>query len=166
MPGMDGMAVVQRVRQLSQEKWSLLLLHCCYFRLRRSSHGRSQPAAGADDYLLKNSAGGQLLVRLATAQRIVELEDKQIEQQRSLQDALHELRQANQQMRWDLARAAELQREQLPDMHGTVDQTLYAAVYEPCASLGAIISAWCRLTRIKRWCFCLMPLAMASLPRC
>ena len=63
-----------------------------------------------------------MLVRLATAKRIVELEDQQLHQHEALQGALKELQQANQVMKLDLARAGSLQKLQLPDNFGELPE--------------------------------------------
>jgi sigma-B regulation protein RsbU (phosphoserine phosphatase) len=97
---------------------------------------RSVLAVGADDYLVKARAAGQILVRLATAKRIVDLEDQQRHQHVALQEALKELQQANHVMKLDLARAGALQKLQLPDNAGTLPGLRYSAAYKPCETLG------------------------------
>ena len=135
MPGIDGMTVVRRVRELSKQSGRY-----CYIVVISGNDDhkmlKSGLAAGADDYLIKAIASGQLLVRLSSAKRIVELEDQQLQQQKALQQALKELRQANQIMQHDLARSGDLQREQLPPASGMINGLNYASVYEPCEVLG------------------------------
>ena len=89
MPGIDGMTVVRRLRELSQ-----VVGRYCYIVVvsgQDDDEARSVLAVGADDYLVKARAAGQILVRLATAKRIVDLEDQQRHQHVALQEALKEL---------------------------------------------------------------------------
>ncbi len=72
MPGMDGMEICRKVRELAREPYTYILL--------LTSRGAQEDIvkgmeAGADDYIIKPFNQNELKVRLAAGKRIVELNE-------------------------------------------------------------------------------------------
>lgn len=82
MPGMDGMEIVRRVREQSQEPYIYILLLTMYDQEKHMVAGLN---AGADDYIVKPFRSHELQARLEAGKRILEIQ-KQLIQTR---DRLH-----------------------------------------------------------------------------
>jgi diguanylate cyclase (GGDEF)-like protein len=82
MPGMDGLEIVRRVREQSQEPYIYILLLTMYDQERHLVAGLK---AGADDYIVKPFRSHELQARLEAGKRILEIQDQLI----SARDQLH-----------------------------------------------------------------------------
>jgi diguanylate cyclase (GGDEF)-like protein len=110
MPGMDGLALCQRIRATQYPGYVYIMLVTAHDSEEEILAGLD---AGADDYLSKRVSGAHLIARLATARRILQLEHslKQVIEERrrmAMTDALtgcHNRRYFMNHMRRELKRA-------------------------------------------------------------
>lgn len=82
MPGIDGVEIVRRVREQSQEPYIYILLLTMYDEERHLVAGLN---AGADDYIVKPFRSHELQARLEAGKRILEIQDQLIQ----TRDKLH-----------------------------------------------------------------------------
>ena len=82
MPGMDGLEIVRRVREQSQEPYIYILLLTVYDQEKHLVAGLN---AGADDYIVKPFRVHELQARLEAGQRILEIQEQLI----NTRDKLH-----------------------------------------------------------------------------
>jgi diguanylate cyclase (GGDEF)-like protein len=89
MPGMDGAAICQKVRERTEQLYTYILLLTAKSEKQDIVAGLD---AGADDYLTKPFDLHELRVRLRAGERILDLEDKLIAARESLRyQATHDL---------------------------------------------------------------------------
>lgn len=104
MPGMDGLELVQEIRNRQNSEYVYIIM----ITAKTSKTDLVQVIeAGADDYLTKPFHTDELRVRLLAGQRVIELEARLKEKNRSL-------RNANEKMKKDLHAAALIQASLLP----------------------------------------------------
>lgn len=129
MPGMEGVELVRRVREMEDD-------HYAYFILLTSRSQMSDVVsgleAGADDYLAKPVDLEELRARLRAGIRIVELK-------RSLAERNRQLAGANQRMSQDLEAAAAIQRAMLPVLIPSFPGVRFSWNYRPCDELAGDI---------------------------
>ena len=82
MPGIDGVEIVRRVREQSQEPYIYILLLTMYDEERHLVAGLN---AGADDYIVKPFRSHELQARLEAGKRILEIQEQLIQ----TRDKLH-----------------------------------------------------------------------------
>jgi sigma-B regulation protein RsbU (phosphoserine phosphatase) len=104
MPGMDGLELVRRIRASSRPGYVYILLLAAASHRREVVEGMN---AGADDFVSKPFDRDELRVRLRAGQRVIDLEQKLVEQNR-------DLRERNADMEADLRMACEVQQALLP----------------------------------------------------
>jgi serine phosphatase RsbU (regulator of sigma subunit) len=104
MPGIDGLALCRKVRELQRENYTYIVL---LTSLEGKSNYLEGMEAGADDFISKPFDADQLRVRIHVAERIIGL-------QRRLAETAQELRDKNEQMEEELRVAHELQMALLP----------------------------------------------------
>jgi diguanylate cyclase (GGDEF)-like protein len=75
MPGLDGLEIIRRVRQQSQEPYIYILLLTMYDQEKHLVDGLN---AGADDYIVKPFRSHELQARLEAGKRILEIQDQLI----------------------------------------------------------------------------------------
>ncbi len=126
MPGMDGIELVRRIRQLQTGGYVFVILLTARSRKEDIIVGME---AGADDFLSKPFDQGELRVRLRAGQRVIELE-------RSLAQRNKLLEEANQRMTRDLEAAARVQQSLLPSPMPNGGPARFAWQYRPCDELG------------------------------
>ena len=80
MPGLDGVEVCQKVRQLPHGALSYLILLTAKGEKEDIIQGLS---AGADDYVIKPPDPEELKARISVGQRVVELQERLIEAERN-----------------------------------------------------------------------------------
>lgn len=76
MPGMDGLEIIRRVRQQSQEPYIYILLLTVYDQERQIASGLQ---AGADDYIVKPYHLDELQARLEAGWRILAIQHRLIQ---------------------------------------------------------------------------------------
>ena len=110
-PGMSGPDVCQALRTTDLGRYVYVILLT----------GRSENEdlifglnSGADDFVSKPFDAQVLRARLRVAERILAMEDRLAEQNRSLREARNQLEQAYNQIQNDLVAAARIQRQMLP----------------------------------------------------
>ena len=123
MPGIDGLGLLQRIRQLDGENFYT------YFILL-TAHDAPEAveqaiAAGVDDHLGKPVKKAELMARLSVASRIVALHQGIAERNRLLAEA-------NRRMRRDLAAAASAQKGLLPTQLPELPGLAIGWRYQPC----------------------------------
>jgi diguanylate cyclase (GGDEF)-like protein len=72
MPGMDGLEIIRRVREQSQEPYIYILLLTMYDQEKHLVAGLN---AGADDYIVKPFRSHELQARLEAGRRILEIQE-------------------------------------------------------------------------------------------
>lgn len=82
MPGLDGLEIVRRVRERSQEPYIYILLLTVYDQEKHLVAGLN---AGADDYIVKPFRSHELQARLEAGRRILEIQEQLIQ----TRDQLH-----------------------------------------------------------------------------
>lgn len=82
MPGMDGLEIIRRVREQSQEPYIYILLLTIYDQEKHLVAGLD---AGADDYIVKPFRSHELQARLEAGKRILEIQAELIQ----TRDRLH-----------------------------------------------------------------------------
>lgn len=106
MPGMSGLELCRHIRAIPRADY-------CYFILLTSRSGTGEVAdgldCGADDYLVKPVAAGELRARLRAGERILGMQAELVEQNHLLEDALDELRKIYDSLDNDLIEARKLQ---------------------------------------------------------
>lgn len=88
MPHMDGVELCRRIRQLSLEHYTYVILLSAKSQKIELVEGMS---AGADDFLTKPFDSAELQVRLRAGERLLELEHSLTERQREIEAANREL---------------------------------------------------------------------------
>ena len=73
MPGMDGVEIVRRVREQSQEPYIYILLLTMHDEEKHLVAGLN---AGADDYIVKPFRSHELQARLEAGKRILEIQEQ------------------------------------------------------------------------------------------
>ncbi|RJG52180.1 fused response regulator/phosphatase [Sphingobium terrigena] len=116
MPGMDGVALVERIRALhSRDRF----LHVVMTTARGDGHTiRHALDAGVDDFLFKPLDGLQLELAMASARRNVALHYRLQRRNHHLAAAHARTREAYRRVQADLDAAADLHRRLLPDRDG------------------------------------------------
>ena len=111
MPGMDGLSLIDSIRRKKPEEYVYTMLMTGRDREEDCIKGL---ASGADDYLVKPVSRGVLAAKLGVAQRILEMQQKLLDQQVRLRESRRMVASAFFNVRKELKSAAELQRAQLP----------------------------------------------------
>jgi diguanylate cyclase (GGDEF)-like protein len=83
MPGMDGIEICRKVRQLGREPYSFILLLTAKSQKEDIVVGME---AGADDYITKPFDKNELKVRLRAGERILKLQDELISAREALRE--------------------------------------------------------------------------------
>jgi sigma-B regulation protein RsbU (phosphoserine phosphatase) len=111
MPGMTGLELTQMIRSATSDRYVYVILCSA-----RSSHAELVEGlrSGADDYLRKPVKLDELIVRLAAAERIIQLEHRLAERNRRLSEINESLGRAYDTIHADLLAASRMQRSLLP----------------------------------------------------
>jgi len=133
MPGMSGPELCRAVRasELGAYVYFILLT-------ARSDKADLLEAmdAGADDFLSKPFDARVLRARLRVAERILGLEGRLAEQNRELRDSTRRLEQAYGQIQCDLAAAARIQQQMLPQSKGIASPFRAEWLFLPAAEVS------------------------------
>lgn len=133
MPHMDGISLVQRIRQHQQEAdygYVYILMLTAKSEKQDLVDGME---AGADDFVSKPFDNDELRVRLRAGERIIELEE-------NLSQRNTELAAANDKMTVDLHAAAQIQNSLLPpEQTLSTDDVCMAWQFIPCDELAGDI---------------------------
>lgn len=122
MPGIDGVEICRRYRQLKGNDSAYLILLTTLARKNNIVEGLT---AGADDYITKPFDRDELHARLRVGQRVLDLQAEQKNQFSQLQDAYSQIEQG-------LKAAAEVQRSLLPRELPHIPGVGFAWIYEAC----------------------------------
>ena len=106
MPGMSGLELCRRFRELDGEEYS-------YFILLTSKSEKEEVArgldSGADDFLTKPVDSNELRARITAGERLIEMQRSMAQANRTLSDTLAELQQLYDNIDSDLQEAKKLQ---------------------------------------------------------
>lgn len=122
MPGIDGVEICRRYRQLKGNDSAYLILLTTLTRKNNIVEGLT---AGADDYITKPFDRGELHARLRVGQRVLDLQAEQKKQFSQLQDAYSQIEQG-------LKAAAEVQRSLLPREIPHIPGVEFDWAYDAC----------------------------------
>jgi len=122
MPGIDGVEICRRFRQMKGQDSTYLILLTALARKDNIVEGLS---AGADDYIIKPFDRDELHARLRVGQRVLDLQAAQKEQFTQLQDSYAQIEQG-------LKAAADVQRSLLPRELPRIPGVEFAWTYEAC----------------------------------
>jgi sigma-B regulation protein RsbU (phosphoserine phosphatase) len=125
MPGMDGMELVRRIRAVQTSYVFIIILTA----KRQTNDLVEILDAGADAFISKPFERNELRAKLQGGLRIIELEQ-------SLEERNHDLAAANEQMREDLAAAAEIQKAFLPAKMPEFPGFRFGWAFRPCEQLA------------------------------
>ena len=98
MPGLDGVAVCRRVRELETETPTYIIMLTA--RDAKEDLARALDA-GADDYITKPFDTRELRARLSVGRRVVELQAALAQKVRDLQEALDHVKTRTDQEVWE-----------------------------------------------------------------
>ena len=126
MPRMDGLELVQKIRNDPGTQYSYLILLTSRSEKADLINGLD---AGADDFLSKPFDRNELRARLRAGERIIGL-------QRELEEKNQRLALANHRMQKDLGAAARLQQSLLPDSMPDSGPARFAWSFRPCEKLA------------------------------
>jgi sigma-B regulation protein RsbU (phosphoserine phosphatase) len=111
MPGMDGLSLIDWIRQRGTDPYIYTLLMTSRDREDDCIRGLE---SGADDYLVKPVTAGVLRARLKTARRITEMQQVLLDQQKRLSESRRMVASAFAGVKHELRQAASQQRAALP----------------------------------------------------
>ncbi|MFQ5438969.1 MAG: PP2C family protein-serine/threonine phosphatase [Paracoccaceae bacterium] len=133
MPEMNGLEFCRAFRGLEREGYG-------YFILLTSKSDKTDIAeglaAGADDFLTKPFNSTELRARLKSGERILAMESELVEKNRSVAEALRELRTIYEAIERDLDQARDLQLSLLPDANQTFDRCQISMRLDPSGHVG------------------------------
>lgn len=131
MPKMDGVELIRQAREALQHYLHVVLLTAP----GEERTMRTALEAGADDFLYKPISPTQLQLGLATARRVLELQQRLERRNRALAESTRRVRAAYRQLKSDLEAAGAMQRSLItPD--GTTGLVSHASFLQPSIEIG------------------------------
>ena len=119
MPGMDGLELCRRFRELDREGYGYFILLTSKSEKGEVAHGLD---VGADDFLTKPVAATEFLARIRAGERVLKMERELIEKNRLVSETLAEISSLYESLNRDLVEARNLQqsllREPFVDFNG------------------------------------------------
>ncbi len=133
MPEMDGLEFCREFRKLSRERYG-------YFILLTSKNEKNDVAKGldigADDFLSKPVNSAELKARIRAGTRVLDMEQKLIDQNETVANALEELQTLYEEINKDLAEAEKLQQSLVPIRHKEIPCGEVSLLFQSSAHVG------------------------------
>lgn len=133
MPGMNGLEFCQAFRRLDRERYG-------YFILLTSKSEKNDVAigldVGADDFLSKPVDAAELKARIRAGTRVLDMENRLLDQNETVQGALDELQQVYDGIAKDLAEAERFQQSLVPVRHRRLDGGEVSLLFQPAGHVG------------------------------
>lgn len=126
MPGMDGVELCNRVRELKSDNYTYLILLTAKSQKTDIVKGLQ---SGADDYVTKPFDHEELKSRIQAGKRILFLEEQLAKQ-------VQEISHSNDVMRRDIEIAAQIQRSMLPIVLPSRNNVITDYRFLPCEGVG------------------------------
>ncbi len=126
MPGIDGVEVCRRIRDLKQKSYTYIILLTAKDKPADIVNGLE---SGADDYVVKPFDHDELKSRLEVGERIIHLEE-------NLASKISEIQHANDILRDDLKAAAQIQHNMLPNKLPKNSRFNIDFRFVPCEAVG------------------------------
>jgi len=131
MPKMDGVELIRRARELLQHYLHVVLLTAP----GEERTMRTALEAGADDFLYKPISATQLQLGLATARRVLGLQQRLERKNRALAESTRRVRAAYRQLKSDLRAAGTMQRS-LITVDGVTGFLAHGSYLQPSIDIG------------------------------
>jgi len=133
MPGLSGLELCHRVRQLQSEIY-------VYFILLTSRAESTEVAAGldagADDFLTKPIAGDELRARIASGRRLLRMQCELREKNRLLRETVSTLQKVHERLDRDLTEARKLQQGLVRERQRSFGRSEVNLILRPCGHVG------------------------------
>lgn len=133
MPGMSGLELCKRFRQMEGEEYS-------YFILLTSKSDKAEVArgldSGADDFLSKPIDNNELRARISAGERLIEMQRNMAEANRTLSATLGELQQLYDNIDSDLQEAKKLQQSLIKERFRALDVGNLSLLLRPSGHVG------------------------------
>lgn len=138
MPEMDGLEFCNEFRKLDRARYG-------YFILLTSKNKKNDVAQGldigADDFLSKPVNFAELKARIRAGTRVLDMEQKLIDQNESVVSALEELQNLYEEVNKDLAEAEKLQQSLVPIRHVNCPAEKCLSSFSPTLTSEEILSS-------------------------
>lgn len=139
MEGMSGLEFCRRLRDQAGDGYS-------YFILLTSNSEKAAVAsgleAGADDFLTKPVAAGELRARMRAGERIVAMQQEVLEKNRLLAGTLSELQGVYEALDRDLVRARAVQQTFMRERHAGVSGAEISILFRSSGHVGGDLVGW------------------------
>lgn len=133
MPEMDGLEFCSEFRKLNRERYG-------YFILLTSKNEKNDVAQGldigADDFLSKPVNSAELKARIRAGTRVLDMEQKLINQNETVVSALEELQNLYEEINKDLAEAEKLQQSLVPVRHREIPSGEVSLLFQSSSHVG------------------------------
>jgi sigma-B regulation protein RsbU (phosphoserine phosphatase) len=133
MPEMDGLEFCHEFRKLDRERYG-------YFILLTSKNEKNDVAngldIGADDFLSKPVNSAELKARIRAGTRVLDMEQKLINQNDTVVSALEELQSLYEKINQDLAEAEKLQQSLVPVRHREIPSGEISLLFQSSSHVG------------------------------
>lgn len=133
MPEMDGLEFCREFRKLDRERYG-------YFILLTSKNEKNDVAQGldigADDFLSKPVNSAELKARIRAGTRVLDMEQKLIDQNETVASALEELQNLYEEINKDLGEAEKLQQSLVPVRHREIPSGEISLLFQSSSHVG------------------------------
>ncbi|WGI21945.1 SpoIIE family protein phosphatase [Amylibacter sp. IMCC11727] len=133
MPEMDGLEFCCEFRKLERDRYG-------YFILLTSKNETNDVAQGldigADDFLSKPVNSAELKARIRAGTRVLDMEQKMIDQNETVASALQELQTVYGELKKDLVEASKLQHSLIPTRHHRLPKGEVSLLFQSSSHVG------------------------------
>jgi sigma-B regulation protein RsbU (phosphoserine phosphatase) len=133
MPEMDGLEFCKEFRKLDRDRYG-------YFILLTSKNEKNDVALGldigADDFLSKPVNSAELKARIRAGTRVLDMEQRLIDQNETVANALEELQYLYEEINKDLAEAEKLQQSLIPVRNLEIGSGELSLLFQSCGHVG------------------------------